>query len=119
MSHHYRRVSTTRQAIGLISRYLERVDCARVRWYLDRPVSNSGRLKRLIEDVVAESRPAWEVELTSHTDRRLKASVDVVATADSAILDSCQRWFNLARNVVSDSIESAWLLDLGSGSDLG
>ena len=90
------------------------MSCAQVLWFLDRPVSNSARLKRLIEAVVLDAEPSWEVELTTQTDRRLKESPHIVATADSAILDSCDRWLNLARNVVERSIDSAWILDLGS-----
>ncbi len=114
MSRHYRRVHVTRQAVELISNYLDRIGCARVLWYLDRPVSNSARLKRLIEEVVVTARASWEVDLTSQTDRLLKESSHVVATADSAILDNCDRWFNLAREVVSSSVQDAWLLDLSS-----
>jgi len=114
MSHHYRRVHVTRQAVELISSYLDTAGCARVLWYLDRPISNSGRLKSLIEEVVAAAGSPWRVELTDQTDRLLKESPHIVATADSAILDSCNRWVNLAREVVCHSIPEASILDLGS-----
>ena len=114
MSQHYRRVDVTRQAVELICRYVDMNGCARVLWYLDRPISNSGRLKKLIEEVVEVAESSWLVELTSQTDKLLKESPYIVATADSAILDNCRAWFNLAREVVDASVRDAWILDLGS-----
>ncbi len=111
MSHHYRRVHATRPAIDLLAEFFEEAGCAKVLWYLDRPVSNSGRLKKLIEDAVAGRNPAWSVELSPHTDRALADSPHIVATADSAILDRCRRWINLARVVVSRSVPDAWIVD--------
>jgi len=114
MSQHYRRVQVTRRSIELISRYLDTMGCANVLWCLDRPVSNSGRLKKLIEEVVVAADSSWLVELTSRTDKLLKESPHIVATADSGILDNCGSWFNLAREVVSSSVRGAWILDLSS-----
>lgn len=113
MSAHYRRVHTTIPAIGLLAEFFAAQRVLSVRWLLDRPVSNSGRLKRLIEEAIAGCEPAWTVELTHHTDRQLGDFPEVVATADSAILDRCQEWVNLARHVVEDKIPGAWIVDLG------
>lgn len=113
MSAHYRRVDSTRAAIELLADFFTRNGCIQVIWYLDRPVSNSGRLKRLIEDAVADRTPTWRVELTDRTDTRLASSPHVVASADSGVIDGSQRWFNLARVVVESAIDEAWILDLG------
>ena len=112
MSAHYRRVHTTRPAIDLLADFFERHRSASVRWLLDRPVSNSGRLRGLIEEQVAGRRPKWSVELSDHTDRRLRESPAVVATADSAVLDRSKAWINLARHVVEERIPAAWIVDL-------
>lgn len=114
MSRHYRRVEVTQKAVELIQQHLDTLGCARVLWSLDRPVSNSARLKKLIEGVVVTSRASWAVDLTSRTDKLLEESPHVVATADSAILDACGRWCNLAREVVGTSVPGAWVLDLSS-----
>jgi hypothetical protein len=118
MSKHYRRVDVTRKAVELIYRYIDTTGCARVLWCLDRPVSNSGRLKNLIEQVVVAADASWLIELTSQTDKLLRQSPNIVATADSAILDTCGTWFNLAREVVSSSVRDAWILDLSTRSTL-
>lgn len=114
MSGHYRRVEETRPALEIMADRLEQLGCAEVRWYLDRPVSNSGRLKTLIEAVAKNRDSRWSVELTDTTDRVLMASTRVVASADSAILDRCRRWLNLARLVVEGAVPSAWVVELGA-----
>ena len=113
MSAHYRRLQATQPAIELLADFFAAVDCTQVIWYLDRPVSNSGRLKRLIQETVSHRSPPWRVDLTDRTDRLLIRSPHVVASADSAVIDGCDRWVNLARQVVESSIPDAWVLDLG------
>ena len=116
MSAHYRRVDVTPGAIELLAKFFQRTGCAQVIWYLDRPVSNSGRLKRLILSTVANRTPAWRVDLTDRTDNLLAQSPHVVASADSAVIDASRRWFNLARTVVGESVPEAWIVDLSGGS---
>ena len=119
MSAHYRRVHTTRPAIDLLTDFFARHRPRAVRWLLDRPVSNSGRLRRLIETRVEGREPPWTVELADHTDRRLAESPAVVASADSAILDRCAAWVNLARHVVESRVPEAWIVDLRSPAPAG
>ena len=113
MSNHYRRVHATRPAIELLAEFLDDSQCSNVQLLLDRPVSNSGRLRVLITETVSKRSAHWEVLLTDRTDQTLIASPDIVATADSAVLDRCNRWFNLARTLVEDQIPDAWVVDLG------
>ncbi len=114
LSGHYRKLEVTRPALGLLMETLEAASCAGVRCLFDSPVSNSGRLKTLVEDLTASATVPWRVELCRQTDRALKESAAVVATADSAILDRCARWVNLARHVVETRVPEAWVLDLAS-----
>lgn len=112
MSRHYRRVEVTRTAIDLLGEFLDAMGCGRVHVLLDRPVSNSGRLRDTILETVSGRAAAWRVDLTRRTDRLLIDSPHIVATADSAILDRCARWFNLSRAVIEEKIPAAWILDL-------
>jgi hypothetical protein len=77
-------------------------------------VSNSGRLKALILEVAAECGWNWQVDLVMNPDDVLAAAVHVVATADSAILDQCARWVNLARWVIDKCIPGARMVDLST-----
>jgi hypothetical protein len=112
MSSHYKRVLTTRPALEAIGRTLERAEVAAVRWLLDRPISNSRRLAGMIESVAVERGLPWMVELVRSPDGELRASAEVVATADSGILDRCGAWTNLARDTVTAWAPDAWLVDL-------
>lgn len=47
----YRRVTQSADALLYIGQTLQIYQPACCRWYLDKPVSNSGRLKALIEEV--------------------------------------------------------------------
>ena len=112
MQSHFRRVNQTRPALGLIGATLAELGCATARWYLDRPISNSGRLKAMMRELAGESGWPWEVELESNPDRVLRRSAEIVATADGGILDRGPAWLNLARQVVEDRVPSAWVVDL-------
>jgi len=117
MSAHYRRVHSTRSAVELLADLFAEQGCIQVVWYLDRPVSNSGRLKRLIQETVVDRTPPWRVDLTDRTDSLLVDSPHVVASADSAVIDGSRRWVNLARSVVESAVPGAWILDLRGRSD--
>ena len=115
----YRKVTETIPAVEFIVAGVERVGCRRVDWYLDRPVSNSGRLRELIQKVLT-SRPMpptetiWQVETVESPDRTLLSFCGIVATCDSVILDRCGPWVNLAGELIAAHVPDAWIIDLGS-----
>jgi hypothetical protein len=108
----YRKVEETRPALALLGAVLARLGAGSIGWYLDRPVSNSGRLKGLILQAAADQGWDWRVELVSNPDPLLARSSDLVATADSVILDRCDRWVNLARLAIDQAVPSAFVVDL-------
>jgi len=115
----YRRVEETFGAISLIGEYLARAAARQCVWYLDRPVSNSGRLKAYLLELAQQQQWNWQVEVIYHTDATLAESHNIVATSDSEILNRCQRWFNLAGQVVRHSVGEAFLVDLSAGRHSG
>jgi hypothetical protein len=112
LSGSYRRVKTTEPALDLVADLLEKWGCSEAHWLFDRPISNSGRLKALIEARAAEKDWPWIVELVPNPDRQLRETSHVIATADSGILDRCERWLNLARLAVEQRVPRAWVLEL-------
>jgi len=110
----YRRVEETRPAIEAVGKTLERAGVRSGDWYLDRPVSNSGRLKAFLLEVAGECGWAWTVDLADNPDKLLSEIDAVVVTADSVILDRCGRWFNLARAVVDEHVSRAVVVDLSA-----
>jgi hypothetical protein len=110
----YRAVDETIPALCILGELAEEWKVANCRWLLDQPVSNSGRLKTLLRKIAAERRWNWEVELTPAPDRVLCQTDQIVATADSQILDRVQRWFNMARLAIELRAAGAWIVNLSS-----
>ena len=112
----WRRVEETVPALRLVGGFLaSRMRVARCVWYLDAPVSNSGRLRGIIESTAAEAGWDWSVEVVPDVDARLAAATDgTVATADAEILDRCARWYALTRELVRAEIPGARLVDLNA-----
>ncbi|RCK78949.1 MAG: hypothetical protein OZSIB_0500 [Candidatus Ozemobacter sibiricus] len=81
-------------------------------WYLDAPVSNSGRLAALLRDTAAARRLDWTVELVMNTDRAVLATGLPVATSDSWILDHAPAWVNLVAAILPALDPSPPLIDL-------
>jgi len=109
----YRKVAETRPALELLGRVIEALAPSEALWYLDRPVSNSGRLKKIIEDLAADRGWSWSVELVPDPDALLAETSEIVVTADSAILDRCRAWCNLARQTVTRHVPEADVVELG------
>ena len=108
----YRRVEETRPALESIGAYLNRVGVGPCRWLLDAPVSNSGRLKGILIELAETRGWDWSVEVVTNPDPLLIASTETVATADAVILDGCGAWFNLACELIEDSIAGSFVVDL-------
>jgi len=108
----YRRVIETLPALTLIGRILSSLEVTGAHWLFDRPVSNSGRIRGLVLELARDRGWEWTVDLVDSPDAVLKGSDEVVATADSAILDRCGAWLNLARLVVDGECPGATIVDL-------
>jgi hypothetical protein len=109
----YRKVEETIPALALVGAVLDETRVAQCTWYLDAPVSNSGRLKTTLLDAARAGNWTWQVELVPNPDAVLIKSNEIVATADSVILDRCGTWFGLAAHVVRTCIPDARLVQLG------
>jgi hypothetical protein len=108
----YRKVTETIPAVQLIGRFLKDTHIDDCLWLLDSPVSNSGRLKTLIEQLAAENNFNWQVKLTTSPDAELKKTDSVVATSDGVVLDECKSWINLARELIETKLPKTRLIDL-------
>lgn len=109
----YRKVVETLPALERIGQTTAELGASLCHWYLDRPVSNSGRLKCIIEQVGAAHGWPWRAELVQDPDSLLAECTEVVVTADSAILDRSAAWFNLARETIARHVPDAIIPNLG------
>ncbi|MFA4944847.1 MAG: DUF434 domain-containing protein [Lentisphaeria bacterium] len=108
----WRRLAETIPALELAGTVLAELRPAAGLWLLDRPVSNSGRLRGMLLELAAAHGWPWEAELLFNPDRRLATATDPVATSDHAILDQCGSWFNLAAAILPRLPHPPRLLDL-------
>ena len=108
----YRKVTETIPAVQLIGEFLKQLSVTHCLWLLDSPVSNSGRLKTLINELAGENHWNWEVELLASPDFKLIKTDLTIASSDSVVLDRCKSWGNLARAVIEQKIPNTWLVDL-------
>jgi hypothetical protein len=114
----YRKMSETVSALRMVGETAAAWGVTCCRWWLDKPVSNSGRLKTLILETAAEAGWNMEAELTFSPDHVLSHTDQVIATSDGIVLDRCRRWVNLVRWMITERIPQARLLDLTRpGSD--
>jgi hypothetical protein len=111
----YREVEETVPALSIIGRLTTERQVVGCRWFLDRPVSNSGRLRQRLLDVAATHGWNWQVELEFNPDRVLSECTEAVASSDSVILDRCQAWVNLAGAALRSYLPETRFVDLSLG----
>lgn len=92
----YRKVNETLPAIETIASTITALAPSQIIWLLDKPVSNSGRLKKMMLDFATQQMLHWDVKLAQNPDKLLVESKEIIATSDSAVLDTCGQWLNLA-----------------------
>lgn len=110
----WRQLAITDRAVQSLGELLVRARAAHVRWWLDRPVSNSGRLRALLLACAERDGQSWDVELVDDPDGVLIENGALVASADARILDQCASWIDLPAMVADGA--PAWIIELGSGS---
>lgn len=109
----HRNVSETVPALRLVGETISAWGVNICRWWLDKPVSNSGRLRELILATAKTHSWNMEVELVFSPDHVLSRTVNVVATSDGIVLDRCGAWVNLARDIIQ-RVPAAGLIDLSA-----
>jgi hypothetical protein len=108
----YRKVNETIPVLRMIGETAADWGVMCCRWWLDKPVSNSGRLKALIQDRATAAGWNMTVELVFNPDKILWESEHVIASSDGVVLDRCRQWVNLTRHVITERIPQARLVGL-------
>lgn len=106
----YRLIDQTEIAINLLLRQLEILNIKEAYFYLDRPVSNSGRLAALIRDCAGKYNITVMIDIIPDVDRALE-KLPAVVSGDAIILNNCVSWLNLTPRIV-EQIEDAWIIQL-------
>lgn len=108
----YRSLDHTERTIDLVGQVAAEAEVGELVWYLDRPVSHSGRLRGLIERSLSKRPFALRVELHDAPDRVLATDHDVVVSSDGYVMDAAPAWTALARAIIEAHVPEAWLVDL-------
>lgn len=101
----YKLIDKTDTAIRLIAEKLTEKGFKKAVFYIDKPVSNTGRLKQRILEIMADYPVDVSAELVDNADVVLWEK-DCVISSDAIILDKCISWVNFANEICRD-IETA------------
>lgn len=107
----YKIIDKTEEALRIIGDFLNSHGAREVKFYLDSPVSNSGKLKSKILEYSSMYNFKTEVELVNNADIVLERLGRVVSS-DSAIIDNCISYFNLNKSIINEYIKEARIINL-------
>ncbi|MEM6725587.1 MAG: DUF434 domain-containing protein [Bacteroidota bacterium] len=96
----YRRVQETEKAFRIIGKHLKALKPASVQWYLDSPISNSGRLAQFGRTIAEECQFDWSFDLVANPDKTIAERSGIAISSDTWVLAHSDRWFNLTRQIV-------------------
>ncbi len=106
----YRLIDKTDIALRAVFDALLKNRAGRAVFWLDAPVSNSGRLKERIAEIAEEKRFEVGVEVVGNVDRKLYSRSNVISS-DSVILGRCLSWLNLNEELIL-GLPDSWVIDL-------
>lgn len=107
----YRLIDQTDEAIKLIGDKFAQLSIEEVIFYLDAPVSNTGRLKRRILELLNGYPFRIDAELVNNADAVLK-EMEYVITGDAIILNQCISWYNLTSAILDNIFPELMVIDL-------
>lgn len=105
----YRIIDKTEVSIIKIGETLEKYKVKKANFYLDAPVSNSGNLKKKIEELLKDFTFEVEVLNINNVDATLE-KLDNVISSDAIILDKFKSWINLNKEIIEKDIEKTFCI---------
>lgn len=106
----YRIIEQTQKAVALILDQLTYLNISEACFYLDSPVSNSGRLSGVIRQCAEAYDISVKTEIIPDVDRVLE-QLEGVISGDAIILNRCISWLNIMPEII-EQIESVWKIQL-------
>lgn len=113
----YRVIDKTEHTIMCIGEILQQYHIDKAVFYLDAPVSNSGRLKMQILELLSVFDYDVEVNVINDVDRVLQKLENVI-TSDAIILDKCQSWINLNKTIIEQYENQYFFIDFENAEQL-
>lgn len=106
----YRIIDQTKEAIMRILQQLDVLKIENACFYLDAPVSNSGRLSSLIMECADKYNVSVKTQVINDVDRVLEQLAGVIS-GDVIILNNCVSWLNIMPLII-EQMESVWMIQL-------
>ena len=106
----YRVIDKTQTAIELLLRQLELLYLSEAVFYLDAPVSNSGRLSGLIRQCAKGYGISVQTQIIPDVDRVLE-QMEGVISGDAIILNRCKSWLNVMPLIIG-RMDHVWKIRL-------
>ena len=107
----YRLIDKTYNVLEILGEAFRSLELACVNFYIDAPVSNSGKLKTAIYEAAENWSVNVNVHIVVNPDVILEKS-NYVVSSDSIILDKCHGWINLVSYIIKKYIDDAWVINL-------
>ena len=106
----YAVIEKTDPAIERIIAKLQENHVKNAVWWIDAPVSNSGRLKQHIAEKAEEMNFPIDIQMVRNADTELM-KLDHVISGDSVVITECISWFNLYEKLIAD-LDHPWIVTI-------
>lgn len=106
----YRIIDKTQRAVNLILGQLDILNISEACFYLDAPVSNSGRLSGLILQCAEKYNISVKTQIIPDVDWVLE-QLEGVVSGDAIILNRCRSWLNIMPAIM-EQIDSVWKIQV-------
>ena len=111
ISSNFRLTDVSFFAAEMICRFLEQQDIREVAIYFDAPISRSGELARLYNDLFKKHGIRGRASAVDVPERHLPYEQAIIASSDSAVIDRAVKWIDLAAMVISQEKEFRPFID--------
>lgn len=102
----YRKVEETIPALQKIGENLESLKIKQAIWFLDAPISNSGRLRQTMLAHAQSQNWTWEVELVNNPDKTIVEEKKIALSSDGWVLDHAPCWFNMNAHIIEQEFNT-------------
>ena len=108
----YRLIDKTELAVNAIGEFLSEMKIKKAVFYLDAPVSNSGRLGQKIKELFEKYDFETEIIIINEVDYALKQIDGIIVSGDAIILDNCKSWYNLVAKILEkeDLLKNSYVI---------
>lgn len=110
----YKKVSQTTLALDCVAGFHKRHRIRSIVWIFDKPVSNSGRIKKMIEELAAKVNLNWSVVLENNADQAIIDQQKITVSSDAYILRNCFHWFNFIGYLIDEEKVPALVFNVES-----